>query len=83
VDNRRVIIRYSLPPAAIIKQDPTFFGHDKANCGAAAVWKHPEPDLLKRFHEAAKAGRLGPAANAWYADFKAILASLRQKNPAQ
>ncbi|MHC1712517.1 MAG: hypothetical protein AB9872_10235 [Solidesulfovibrio sp.] len=83
VGDRRVTIRYSLPPAAIIKQDPTFFGHDKANCGAAAVWKHSDPDMLKRFHEAAKAGRLGPAANAWYADFKAILASLRQKNPTQ
>jgi hypothetical protein len=83
VGNRRVIIRYSLPPAAIIKEDSTFFGHDKANCGTAAVWKHPDPALLKRFHEAAKAGRLGPAANVWYADFKAILASLRQKSQAK
>jgi len=83
VGDRRVIIRYSLPPAAVIREDPVFFGHDPANCGAAAVWKHPGPDLFKRFHEAAKAGRLGPAANAWYADFTAILASLRQKTPAR
>ena len=81
VGNRRVILRYSVPPAIIIGEDPSFFGHDKDNCGEAAVWKHSEPDLLKRFHEAAKAGRLGPAANAWYADFTAILASLHQKIP--
>lgn len=83
VGNRRVVLRYSVPPAIIIAEDPVFFGNDKANCGEAAVWKNSEPDLLKRFHEAAKAGRLGPAANAWYADFTAILASLHQKNPAK
>ncbi|EHJ47335.1 hypothetical protein DFW101_1326 [Solidesulfovibrio carbinoliphilus subsp. oakridgensis] len=80
--DRRITLRLSLPPAAIVRENPVFFGHDKANCGAAAVWKHPGPDLFKRFHEAAKAGRLGPSANAWYADFTAILASLRQKIPA-
>ena len=79
--DRRITIRYSLPPAAVTSEDPIFFGQDQANCGAVAVWKHPGPDLFKRFHEAAKAGRLGPTANAWYADFTAILASLR-KNPA-
>lgn len=83
VGNRRVIIRYSLPPAAIIAEAPIFFGHDQANCGANTVWKVPRPDVFKRFHEAVKAGRLGPAANAWYADFKAILGSLRQKPPAR
>lgn len=83
VNDRRVTIRYRLLPAAIVRENPLFFGHDKANCGQAAVWKHPDPALLKRFHEAAKAGRLGPAANAWYADFTAILASLHQKKPAR
>jgi len=83
VDDRRVILRYSVPPAIIIGEDPSFFGHDTDNCGEAYVWKHSEPDLLKRFHEAAKAGRLGPAANAWYADFTAILASLHQKIPTR
>jgi len=82
VGNRRVIIRYSLPPAAIIAEDPIFFTHDKDNCGEAAVWKNSEPGLLKRFHAAAKAGRLGPAANAWYADFIAILASLHRNIPS-
>lgn len=81
VGNRRVIIRYSLPPAAIIAENPTFFGHDQTNCGKASVWKHPGPDLFKRFHEAVKAGKLGPAANAWYADFTAILASMHGKMP--
>jgi hypothetical protein len=81
-DDRRITLRLSLPPAAVVRENPVFFGHDKANCGAAAVWNHPGPDLFKRFHEAAKAGRLGPAAKAWYADFTAILASLRHKTPA-
>lgn len=81
VGNRRVIIRYSLPPTAIIAENPIFFGHDQTNCGKAAVWKHPGPDLFKRFHEAVKAGKLGPAANAWYADFTAILASMHGKMP--
>lgn len=79
VGDRRVSIRYSVPPAAIIREAPNYFVHDEANC-RATIWKHPEPDdLLERFHEAVKAGRLGPAANAWYSDFIAILASLRQK----
>lgn len=81
VGNRRVIIRYSLPPASVIAENPGFFGHDQANCGKASVWKHPGPDLFKRFHEAVKAGKLGPAANAWYADFTAILASMHGKMP--
>ena len=81
--DRRVSLRLSLPPAAVIREDPGFFGHDKANCGTAAVWQHPGPDLFKRFHEAAKAGRLGPAATAWQADFRAILASLHHRTTAR
>lgn len=84
VDNRRVTIRYNVLPAAIVRENPIFFGHDEANCGEADVWKHSNPDdLLKRFHEAAKAGHLGQTANAWYADFKAILASVHQKIPTR
>ncbi|OLN25946.1 hypothetical protein DVDV_3003 [Desulfovibrio sp. DV] len=75
---RRVTLRVSLPPAAVIRENPGFFGHDKANCGTATVWKQPGADLFQRFHEAAKAGRLGPAATAWFADFRAVLASLQQ-----
>ena len=54
------------------------------NYDTDTIWKHPEEDdlFLQHFHEAVKAGRLGQAANAWYADFTAILASLR-KNPAK
>ena len=81
VGEQRVILRYTAPPAAVIKENPAFFGHDKANCGNATVWKRTDPGILKRFHEAAKAGRLGPIANAWQADFAAILASLH-KQPA-
>jgi hypothetical protein len=81
VGNQRVILRYSVPHESVIAENPGFFGHDKNNCGKSAVWKHSEPGLLKRFHQAAKAGRLGPVANAWYADFTAILASLHQKTP--
>jgi hypothetical protein len=80
---QRVTLRWSLPPAASIKENPGFFGHDKANCGAAVVWRQPGPETLKRFHEAAKAGHLGPAANAWYAGFTATLASLHQMPPAR
>ena len=76
--DRRITVRYSLPPAAVVRENPLFFDHDKANCGAAAVWRHPGPELFKRFHEAVKAGRLGPAATTWHADFTALLASLRQ-----
>ena len=81
VGDQRIIVRFTAPPAGIIQENPAFFGHDKANCGNAPVWKHTSPDILKRFHEAAKAGRLGPSANAWQADFMAILASLH-KQPA-
>ena len=80
---RRVTLRVSLPPAAVIRENPGYFGHDKANCGTATVWKQPGPDLFQRFHEAAKAGRLGPAATAWFADFKAVLASLQQTAAAR
>jgi hypothetical protein len=85
VGNRRVTIRYSASPAVITRENPTYFSHDVAenDCDTDTIWKHPEEDdlFLQHFHEAVKAGRLGPAANAWYADFTAILASLR-KNPA-
>lgn len=80
---RRVTLRSSLPTAAVVREDPGYFGHDKANCGSAVVWRQPGPDLFKRFHEAVKAGRLGPAANAWYAGFRAVLASLQQTSPAR
>ncbi|MYL83434.1 hypothetical protein GTA51_09880 [Desulfovibrio aerotolerans] len=80
---RRVTLRYSLPPAAVVKEDPGYFGHDKANCGSAVIWRQPGPEVLKRFHEAVKAGHLGPAANAWYTGFRAVLASLQQTTPAR
>jgi hypothetical protein len=83
VGDQRVILRYSAPPAGIIKENPAFFGRDKANCGNDTVWKHTDPGILKRFHVAAKAGRLGPAANAWQADFAAILASLHKQRAPQ
>lgn len=79
--DQRITLRYSIPPAAVIAEDPTFFGHDTENCGPAAVWLGPGPELFQRFHRAAKAGNLGPAANAWYADFTALLGTLRQKVP--
>jgi hypothetical protein len=79
VGDRRVSIRYSAPSAAIIKEAPNYFVRDETNC-RATIWRHPEPDdVLERFHAAVKAARLGPVANAWYSDFLAILASLRQK----
>ncbi len=85
VGNRRVTIRYSTSPAVITRENPTYFSHDVAenDCDTDTIWKYPDEDdlVLQHFHEAVKAGRLGPAANAWYADFTAILASLR-KNPA-
>ncbi len=84
VGNRRVTIRYSASPAVITRENPTYFSHEvaKNDCDTDTIWKYPEDDeVLQRFHEAVKAGRLGPAANAWYADFTAILASLR-KYPA-
>jgi len=83
VGDQRVILRYSAPPAAIIQENPAFFGRDKANCGNAPVWKHTSPDILKRFDEAAKTGRLGPTANAWQANFAAILASLHKQPTPQ
>ena len=83
VGNRRVALRYSAPPAAIIREDSIYFVHDKADCNTT-IWRHPKPDdLLERFHEAVKGGRLGPTANAWYSNFIAILASLHQKNSAR
>ncbi len=81
VGDQRVILRFTAPPAGIIQENPAFFGHDKANCGNAPIWKHTSPDILKRFHEAAKAGRLGPIANAWQANFMTILASLHKQQP--
>ena len=81
VGEKRVVLRYTAPPAAVIKENPAFFSRDKANCGNALVWKRTSPDILKRFHEAAMTGRLSPAANAWQADFAAILSSLH-KQPA-
>ena len=71
---QRVILRYTAPPAAVIKENPAFFGRDKANCGNALVWKRTAPDILKRFHEAAKA---------WQADFAAILSSLHKQPTPQ
>ena len=86
VGNRLVTIRYSASAAVITKENPTYFSHEVAefDCDTDTIWKHPEEDdlFLQHFHGAVKAGRLGPAANAWYADFTAILASLR-KNPAK
>ncbi len=83
VGDRRVSIQYTVSPAAIIREAPSYFVYDDANCHAT-IWKHPEDDdVLERFHAAVKVGRVGPTANAWYADFKAILASMRQKSPAR
>ena len=80
VGDRRVTLQYTVPPAAIIREAPSNFVYDDDNCHAT-IWKHPEEDddVLERFHAAVKAGRAGSTANAWYADFIAILASLRQK----
>lgn len=85
---RRVTLRYGVPPAVITGENPAYFSREAEtnDCGAETVWKHAEEadeQVLQRFHEAAKAGRLGPAANAWYADFAAMLASLRRKTPAR
>jgi hypothetical protein len=85
VGNRRVTIRYSASPAVITRENPTYFSHDVAenDCDTNTIWKYPEEDdlVLQHFHEAVKAGSLGPVANAWYADFTAILASLHRKIP--
>jgi len=86
VGNRRVTIRYSASPAVITRENPTYFTHDVAGpgCDTDTIWNHIEQDdPMQRFHEAVKAGRLGPAANAWYSDFKAILASLHRKIPSR
>jgi len=85
VNNRRVIIRYNVSPAVITRENPGYFqGAGENDCEADTIWKQPgeeDDHVLERFHEALKAGRLGPVANAWYADFRAMLASLHRKNP--
>ena len=86
VGNRRVTIRYVASPAVITRENPTYFTHDVAefDCDTDTIWNHLEQDdLMQRFHEAVKAGRLGPAANSWYADFMSILASLHRKIPSR
>jgi len=53
-------------------------------CDTDTIWNHSgEDDVLRRFHEAARDGRLGPAANGWYADFMRILASLHRQPSAR
>lgn len=84
VGNRRVTIRYSASPAVITRENPTYFTHDVAgfDCDTDTIWNHRgQDDPMQRFHEALKAGRLGPAATAWYSDFTAMLASLHRKIP--
>jgi hypothetical protein len=84
VGNRRVTIRYSASPDVITRENPTYFTHDVAgsDCDTDTIWNLLEQDdPMQRFHKAVKAGRLGPAANAWYAYFTAILASLHSKIP--
>lgn len=86
VNNRRVIIRYSASPAVITRENPDFFQGVGENdqCETTTIWKQPgeeDDHVLQRFHEALKTGRLGPVATAWYADFRAMLASLHRKPP--
>jgi hypothetical protein len=85
VNNRRVTIRYVASPAVITRENHTYFSRDvpENDCDQDTIWKYPDEEdvVLQRFHEAVKAGRLGPAANKWYADFTAILASLHRKTP--
>jgi hypothetical protein len=86
VGNRRVTIRYSTSPAVITRENPIYFSHEgvRNGCETDTIWKLPEEEheqVLQHFHEALKAGRLGPAATAWYADFKAMLSSLHRKIP--
>ena len=74
VGNRRVTLQYGASPAVITRENPTYFSHEEAKnvCDTDTIWKQPEEDddqVLQRFHEALKAGRLGPVATAWYADF--------------
>lgn len=88
VGNRRVTISYVASPEAITRENPDYFQGVGENdqCETTTIWKQPgeeDDHVLQRFHEALKAGRLGPAANAWYAEFKAILASLHRKIPAR
>ena len=88
VGNRRVTIQYGASPVVITRENPTYFSHEetKNDCGTDTIWKYLEEEddqVLQRFHAALKAGRLGPAANAWYADFMAILASLHRKIPGR
>lgn len=87
VGNRRVTISYCASPEAITRENPDYFqGAGENDCEAATIWKQPgeeDDHVLQRFHEAVKAGRLGPVANAWYADFTAILASLHRKIPSK
>ena len=88
VGNRRVTLQYGASPAVITRENPTYFSHEEAKnvCDTDTIWKQPEEDddqVLQRFHEALKAGRLGPVATAWYADFRAILASLHRKIPGR
>lgn len=85
VGNRRVTIGYIASQEAITRENPDYFqGAGENDCEAATIWKQPgeeDDHVLQRFHEALKAGRLGPVANAWYADFRAMLASLHRKIP--
>jgi len=86
VGNRRVTLRYSASPAVITRENPAYFSHDVAElqCDTDTIWNHSgEDDVLRRFHEAARDGRLGPAANGWYADFMRILASLHRQPSAR
>ena len=87
VGNRRVTISYVASPEAITRENPGYFQAAGENdCEAATIWKQPgeeDDHVLQRFHEALKAGRLGPVATAWYADFRAILASLHRKIPGR
>ncbi len=84
VNNRRVTLRYDASPAAIVKENPSYFEpkSEEDACESDTIWKQPgevDDHVLQRFHEAVKAGGLGPVANAWYADFMAVLASLHRK----
>ncbi|MGE4535747.1 MAG: hypothetical protein AB7D37_01585 [Desulfovibrio sp.] len=78
IGEKRVTLVYYAPPRVVIRENPAYFGRDKANCGTATVWKNPGPDLFRRFYANAAKGALGPAGNAWYADFMTMLASLRR-----
>jgi hypothetical protein len=86
VNNRRVTLRYSASTAVITRENPDYFQGvgEIDQCETTTIWKQPgeeDDHVLQRFHEALKAGRLGPTANAWYSDFTAILASLHRMIP--